>query len=185
MMGDRVLSEEVDKTSQVYTEEEVETIFTDRARINRKSRDRERDRGENNNNPLQNPPPLKRRKFKTSKQFLLGQPSSTVCERKLIPEAVEKSVVGSDCSSPAMTAERRQQNSSSHSNDISFYSVFNKAQGTEEALNSFRKSRKKGKFIPPPANNSKITDHFCPNLASNRRSNEPGSNLVRKPGEKL
>ena len=181
MMGDRVLSEEVDKTSQVYTEEEVETIFTDRARINRKSRDR----GENNNNPQQNPPPLKRRKFKTSKLFSLGQPSSTVCERKLIPEAVEKSIVGSDCSSPAMTAERRQQNSSSESNDISFYSVFDKAHGTGEASNSLRKSRKKGKFIPPPANNSKITDHFRPNLASNRQSNEPGSNLVRKPGEKL
>ena len=71
MMGDRVLSEEVDKTSQVYTEEEVETIFTDRARINRKSRDRERDRGENNNNPLQNPPPLKRRKFKLQNNFHL------------------------------------------------------------------------------------------------------------------
>ena len=185
MMGDRVLSEEVDKTSQVYTEEEVETIFTDRAKINRKSRDRERDRGENNNNPPQNPPPLKRRKFKASKQFSLGQPSSTVCEKKLIPEAVEKSIVGSDCSSPAMTAERRQQNSSSESNDISFYSVFDKAHGTGEASNSLRKSRKKGKFIPPPTNNSKITDHFRPNLASNRQSNEPGSNLVRKPGEKL
>ena len=129
--------------------------------------------------------PLKRRKFKTSKQFSLGQPSNTVCERKLIPEAVEKSIVGSDCSSPAMTAERRQQNSSSESNDISFYSVFDKAHGTGEASNSLRKSRRKGKFIPPPAKNSKITDHFRPNLASNRRSNEPGSNLVRKPGEKL
>ena len=71
MMGDRVLSEEVDKTSQVYTEEEVETIFTDRARINRKSRDRERDRGENNNNPLQNPPPLKSTKFQLQNNFHL------------------------------------------------------------------------------------------------------------------
>ena len=181
MMGDRVQSEEVDKTSQVYTEEEVETIFTDRAKRNRKSRDR--DRGENNNNPPQNPPPLKRRKFKTSKQFSLGQPSGTVRERNLIPEAAEKKKVSSDCLSPAKMAEQMQQSTSSHSKVTSFYSVFDKAHGMGGAL--IRKSRKKVKVISPPENNSKITDHFQPNLASKRRSNEPGTNLVRKPGEKL
>ena len=173
MMGDRVQSEEVDKTSQVYTEEEVETIFTDKARKNRKSRDR--DRGENNNNPPQNPPPLKRRKVKASKQLSL--------EKKLIPEAAEKkSIVGSDCLSPAKVAEQMQQ-STSQSNLTSFYSVFDKAHGKGRAL-IIRKS-KKAKVRSPPANNSKITDHFQPNSASNKRSNEPGSNLVRKPGEKL
>ena len=149
--------------------------------ISRKSRDR--DRGENNNNPPQNPPPLKRRRFKTSKKFSLDQPSSTVCESNLIPETVEESIVGSECSSPVTMAERRQPITSSQSNDNSFYSVFDKAQGTGRALIKFRKSRKV-KVIPPPANNSKITDHFQPNTAS-RRSNEPGFNLVRKPGEKL
>ena len=182
MMGDRVQSEEVDKTSQVYTEKEVETIFTDRARKSRKSRDRER--GENNNNPPKNPPPLKRRKIKASKQLSLGQTSNPVCEKELLPEAAEKKkVVGSDCLSPAKMVEQ-MQHSTSQSNVTSFYSVFDKAHRTGGALNSFRKSRKKVKIISPPANSSKITDHFKPNLAS-KRSNEPGSNLVRKPGEKL
>ena len=107
-----------------------------------------------------------------------------MCESNLIPETVEESNVGPECSSPATMAERRQPITSSQSNDHSFYSVFDKAQGTGGALNNFRKSRKKVKFIPPPANNSKITDHFQPNSAS-RRSNEPDINLVRKPGEKL
>ena len=106
-----------------------------------------------------------------------------MCESNLIPETVEESIVGSECSSPATMAERRQPITSSKSNDNSFYSVFDKAQGTGRALIKFRKSRKV-KVIPPPANYSKITDHFQPNSAS-RRSNEPGFNLLRKPGEKL
>ena len=60
MMGDRVLSEEVDKTSQMYSEEKVESIFKDREQKDRKSRDR--DREDNTINPPKNPPPLKRRK---------------------------------------------------------------------------------------------------------------------------
>ena len=113
----------------------------------------------------------------------LGQTSNPVCEKELLPEAAEKKkVVGSDCLSPAKIVEQMQQ-STSQSNVTSFYSVFDKAHGTGGAHNSFRKSRKKVKINSPPANNSKITDHFKPNLASTR-SNEPGSNLVRKPGEK-
>ena len=77
----------------------------------------------------------------------------------------------------------QMQQSTSQSNVTSFYSVFDKAHGKGGAL--IRKSKKKVKVRSPPANNSKITDHFQPNSASNKRSNEPGSNLVRKPGEKL
>ena len=110
MMGDRVLSEEVDKTSQVYSEEKVESIFKEREQKDRKSRDR--DRGDNNINPPKNPPPLKRRKIYklTPKQFSLDQASNTVCEEKL-PEAARNDLkrVSPDCTSPAMMAEQRQQ----------------------------------------------------------------------------
>ena len=130
MMGDRVLSEEVDKTSQVYSEEKVESIFKEREQKDRKSRDR--DRGDNNINPPKNPPPLKRRKIYklTPKQFSLDQASNTVCEEKL-PEAARNDLkrVSPDCTSPAMMAEQRQQSPPSHSNKTSFHSVFDKARG--------------------------------------------------------
>ena len=106
-----------------------------------------------------------------------------MCESKVIPETVEKSIVGSDSSRSATMEERRQPITSSQSNE-SLYSVFDKAHGKGGALNNSRKYRQKVKNIPPPANNSKITDHFHSNSAS-RRSNEPGIKLVRKPGEKL
>ena len=186
MMGDRVLSEEVDKTSQMYSEEKVESIFKDREQKDRKSRDR--DREDNTINPPKNPPPLKRRKvYKlTPKQFLLDQTSSTVCEEEL-SEAANNDLarVDPDSASPAMMAERRQQSPSSHSNKTSFHSVFDKAHGLGGASRKIRKFKKEVKDIPPPANNSKITDHFKPNPASNEEPNEPKINLRRKPGEKL
>ena len=152
MMGDRVLSEEVDKTSQVYSEEKVESIFKDREQKDRKSRDR--DRGDNNINPPKNPPPLKRRKIYklTPKQFSLDQALNTVCEEKL-PEAARKDLkrVSPDCTSPAMMTEQRQQSPSSHSNKTSFHSVFDKAHGLGGANRTFRKFKKKVKDIPPPS----------------------------------
>ena len=82
-----------------------------------------------------------------------------------------------------MMAEQRQQSPPSHSNKTSFHSVFDKARGLGGANRTFRKFKKKVKDIPPPANNTKITDHFKPNPASSKDSNEPEINLRRKPGE--
>ena len=62
---------------------------------------------------------------------------------------------------------------------------FDKAHGLGGASRTIRKFKKKVKDNPPPANNSKITDHFKPNPASNEEPNEPKINLRRKPGEKL
>ena len=60
------------------------------------------------------------------------------------------------------------------------FTVFNKAHWTGVALNTFRKYRKKVKI-----NNSKITDQFQSNLATQKRSNVPETNVVSKPWEKL
>ena len=109
-----------------------------------------------------------------------------MCEEEL-PEAANNDLarVDPDTASPAMMAERRQQSPSSHSNKTSFHSVFDKAHGLGGASRKIRKFKKKVKDNPPPANNSKITDHFKPNPASNEEPNEPKINLRRKPGEKL
>lgn len=117
--------------------------------------------------------------LKLQNKISLGQTSNPVCEWKGIITRGSRE----EKSCWFWLSERMQQRTS-QSNVTSFYSVFDKAHGKGGALNRFRKSRKKVKIISPPAHNSKITDHFQPNLAS-KRSNEPGSNLVRKPGEKL
>ena len=122
----------------------------------------------------------------TQKHCSPDQTSSTVCEEKL-PDAECNDLVkdGPDCASPAMMAEQKQQNPSSHSIKTSFHSVFDKAHGVGAAQSKIRKVRKKKDFPPPPANNTKITDHFKPSPASTQASNEPDVNLRRKPGEKL